>query len=162
MDMSAPAETFSTAEFLARCAEAGFPITEVQLASWRAAGLLPRPQKRGRGYKLGTEPRWAVECLPRAVLIVRALSEGDPSYRWAARVLIGAGYAPAKLALLRALVGEALGTLGTILAAFRAGSLPLPDPRLAIAPLLITELRSDALISIRFIPLKRSRASTRD
>lgn len=43
---------------------------------------------------MGTEWLWEAECLPRAVLIGRALAIGNRSFKYAAKVLAETGYAP--------------------------------------------------------------------
>ena len=48
---------------------------------------------------MGTEWLWEAECLPRAVLIARALATGNRSFQHAATILAGAGYAPSALRL---------------------------------------------------------------
>ena len=44
---------------------------------------------------MGTEWLWEAECLPRAVLIGRALADGSRSFQHAAKILAETGYAPA-------------------------------------------------------------------
>jgi len=87
-----PAEDLTTQEVIAGCADAGLQVKVTQLTRWADYGLMSRPRKHGLGRGKGSEQRWAADCLPRAILIARALQDGDPSLLRAARALFDTGY----------------------------------------------------------------------
>lgn len=95
----------TTQQLIHECAEQGITITVAQLARWVREGLIPNSlrQRHGRGQGMGTEWLWDAECLPRAVIIGRSLSN-DRSLLHAARVLAETGYAPSPLVLREVLL----------------------------------------------------------
>lgn len=90
----------STEQLIHECAEQGVTVTVTQLARWVREGLIPSElrQRHGLGRGSGTQWLWESECLPRAVIIGRSLSN-DRSLLRAARSLAELGYAPSSLVL---------------------------------------------------------------
>ena len=87
----------TTEQLIEACTSEGINVSITQLGRWVREGLIPDSLRRrhGRGRGMGTEWLWKAECLPRAVLIGRALADGSRSFQHAAKVLAQAGYAPA-------------------------------------------------------------------
>ena len=102
MNTFLPANTtrMSTEQLIHECAEQGVKVTVTQLARWVREGLIPSElrQRHGLGRGSGTQWLWESECLPRAVIIGRSLSN-DRSLLRAARSLAELGYAPSSLVL---------------------------------------------------------------
>jgi len=94
-----------TQQLIHRCAEQGVTVTVTKLARWVREGLIPNSlrQRHGLGQGNGTEWLWDAECLPRAVIIQRSLSN-DRSLLHAARALAETGYAPSPLILREVLI----------------------------------------------------------
>src|SRR5579875_2520696 len=87
--------TMTTGQLIQKCAEQGAAVTVTQLARWVQEGLIlgELRQRHGLGKGRGTQWLWEAECLPRAVIIARSLSN-DRSLLHAARTLAEIGYAP--------------------------------------------------------------------
>src|SRR6266568_7724632 len=87
----------TTEQLIEACTNECINVSITQLGRWVREGLIPDSLRRrhGRGRGMGTEWLWKAECLPRAVLIGRALADGSRSFQHAAKVLAQAGYAPA-------------------------------------------------------------------
>jgi hypothetical protein len=102
MNTFLPASTtrMTTEQLIHACAEQGVTVTVTQLARWVREGLIPSVlwQRHGLGRGSGTQWLWEAECLPRAVIIGRSLSN-DRSLLRAARPLAEVGYAPSPLVL---------------------------------------------------------------
>jgi len=95
--MNTPLQTMTTEQLIDACADEGVVVSVTQLGRWVREGLIPASLRRrhGRGRGMGAEWLWEAECLPRVLLIARALAVGAPSFQRAARFLAEAGYAPA-------------------------------------------------------------------
>lgn len=95
----------TTEQLIHSCAEQGVTVTVTQLARWVREGLIPNElrQRHGLGRGSGTQWLWEEECLKRAVIIGRSLSN-DRSMLRAARVLAEVGYAPSPLVLREVLL----------------------------------------------------------
>jgi hypothetical protein len=61
----------SKEELLAAASNAGFEISEAQLARWHRAGLLPRPQVRSLGRGKGTESLYPIGSSQRLVRVAQ-------------------------------------------------------------------------------------------
>jgi hypothetical protein len=61
----------SKEELLAAASNAGFDVSEAQLARWHRAGLLPRPQVRSLGRGKGTESLYPIGSSQRLVRVAR-------------------------------------------------------------------------------------------
>ena len=90
----------TTEQLTHACAEKGVTVTVTQLARWVREGLIPSElrERHGLGRGSGTQWLWQAECLPRAVIIGRSLSN-DRSLLRAAWSLAELGYAPSPLVL---------------------------------------------------------------
>lgn len=107
MNTMLPASTtrMTTEQLIHACAEQGVTVTTTQLTRWVREGLIPGElwQRHGLGRGSGTQWLWEPECLKRAVIIGRSLSN-DRSLLRAARSLAEIGYAPSPFALKDALL----------------------------------------------------------
>jgi hypothetical protein len=101
MDTHPP--TLTADDLVARCADADLTVTKTQLGRWASAGLLPPPVPRGKAGERGVDWVWEEECLPRALIVARAL-EDDRSLEHAAMELWVRGYPPLAPALTRQLL----------------------------------------------------------
>jgi hypothetical protein len=99
------ATKMTTPELIRACAQQDVIVTVTKLARWVREGLIPDSlrQRHGLGQGNGTEWLWDVECLPRAVIIGRSLSN-DRSLFHAARALAETGYAPSSTVLSKVLI----------------------------------------------------------
>jgi len=95
----------TTQQLIHECAEQSVTVTITKLARWVREELIPNSlrQRHGLGQGMGTEWLWDAECLPRAVIIGRSLSN-DRSLLHAARALAETGYAPSPLVLREVLL----------------------------------------------------------
>ena len=95
----------TTEQLIHASAELGVTVTVPQLARWVREGLIPGDlrQRHGLGRGSGTQWLWEAECLPRAVIIGRSLSN-DRSLLRAARLLAEVGYAPSPFVLKNVLL----------------------------------------------------------
>lgn len=86
----------TTEQLIHACAKQGVEVSVTQLARWVREGLIldELRHRHGRGRGSGTEWLWEAECVSRAVIIGRSLTQ-DRSLFHAARALAAGGYVPA-------------------------------------------------------------------
>src|SRR5689334_20568365 len=103
--LSANTTRMTTEQLICECAKQGIVVTITQLARWVKEGLIPNSlrQRHGLGQGNGTEWLWDEECLPRAIMISRSLSN-DRSLLHAAGKLAETGYVLSPLVLREVLL----------------------------------------------------------
>jgi hypothetical protein len=83
----------TTEEVLAACAAEEVTVSVAQLGRWQRAGLLAKPQRRGRGRGRGWDTVWEGDTPTRAILIAHTLRSGR-RLSAAAFLLLFKGLAP--------------------------------------------------------------------